>query len=86
MQVLIIEDERRLVRLIRRVLEEERYVVDVAFDGEQGIRKAGFGAYDLIILDVMLPHCSGLEVCRWLRTAYHCDPYSDADGARPIGR
>ncbi len=67
MQVLVIEDERPLVRLIRRVLEDERYVVDVAFDGEQGIRKAGSGAYDLIILDVMLPRGSGLEVCRWLR-------------------
>ncbi|HLW03511.1 MAG TPA: response regulator transcription factor [Ktedonobacterales bacterium] len=68
MQVLVIEDERRLVRLIRRVLEDERYVVDVAFDGEQGIGKAGFGAYDLIVLDVMLPRYSGVEVCRWLRT------------------
>ena len=68
MQVLVIEDEHRLVRLIRRVLEDERYVVDVAFDGERGIEKAGFGGYDLIVLDIMLPRYNGLEVCRWLRT------------------
>lgn len=74
MQVLIIEDERRLVRLMRRVLEDERYVVDVAFDGENGIEKAGFGAYDLIILDIMLPQCDGIEVCRWLRTQHIATP------------
>jgi DNA-binding response OmpR family regulator len=67
MRVLIVEDEQRLVRLMRRVLENERYVVDTAFDGEEGIEKAGSGTYDLIILDVMLPHRDGMEVCRWLR-------------------
>jgi len=74
MQVLIIEDEPRLVRLMRRVLEGECYVVDVAFDGEKGIEKAGFGAYDLIVLDIMLPRCNGLEVCRWLRTNHIATP------------
>ncbi len=67
MRVLIVEDEQRLVRLMRRVLENEHYVVDTAFDGEEGIEKAGSGTYDLIILDVMLPHCDGVAVCRWLR-------------------
>lgn len=67
MRVLIIEDEQRLVRLMRRVLEDECYVVDAAFDGEEGIKKAGLGAYDLIILDSMLPRRDGVEVCRWLR-------------------
>ena len=67
MRVLIVEDEQRLVRLMRRVLEDERYVVDAAFDGEEGIEKAGLVAYDLIILDIMLPRRDGVEVCRWLR-------------------
>lgn len=67
MRVLIVEDEQRLVRLMRRVLENERYVVDAAFDGEVGIEKAGSGTYDLIVLDVMLPRYNGVEVCRWLR-------------------
>jgi DNA-binding response OmpR family regulator len=68
MRVLLVEDEQRLVRLMRRVLEDERYVVDAAYDGEEGIKKAGLGAYDLIILDIMLPRCDGVDVCRWLRT------------------
>jgi len=67
MRVLLVEDEQRLVRLLKRVLEEERYVVDTAFDGEEGLEKAGLGTYDLIILDVMLPHRNGVQVCRWLR-------------------
>jgi DNA-binding response OmpR family regulator len=52
---------------MQRVLENERYVVDTAFDGEEGIEKAGSGTYDLIVLDVMLPRRNGVEVCRWLR-------------------
>src|SRR5215831_9682784 len=67
MRVLLIEDEQRLVRLIRRVLENEHYIVDAAFDGEEGFEKAGLGAYDLIVLDIMLPRCGAMEVCRWLR-------------------
>ncbi|HEY7350650.1 MAG TPA: response regulator transcription factor [Ktedonobacterales bacterium] len=67
MRVLIVEDEQRLVRLMKRVLEEERYVVDVAYDGEEGLEKAGSGAYDLIVLDIMLPYRDGVAVCRWLR-------------------
>ena len=67
MRVLIVEDEQRLVRLLKRVLEEERYVVDAAVDGDEAIEKAGFGDYDLIVLDVMLPRRNGVEVCRWLR-------------------
>ena len=64
MRVLVVEDEQRLVRLLKRVLEEERYVVDVAVDGDEAIEKAGYGDYDLMVLDVMLPRRSGVEVCR----------------------
>jgi len=67
MRVLIIEDEERLVRLMKRVLEGERYTVDVAYDGEEGIEKAGSGAYDLMVLDIMLPRRDGVQVCSWLR-------------------
>jgi DNA-binding response OmpR family regulator len=74
MQVLIIEDERRLARLMRRILEDECYVVDVALDGEAGLKKAGSGTYDLIVLDIMLPGCNGIEVCRWLRTQKDATP------------
>jgi DNA-binding response OmpR family regulator len=67
MRVLLVEDERKLARLVARGLEEERHLVDVAFDGEEAIERAGQGGYDAIVLDVMLPGRNGLEVCRWLR-------------------
>ncbi len=67
MRVLVVEDERRLARLLRRVLEEERYIVDEAYDGVEGEDLARSGVYDVIILDVMLPGRDGLTVCRNLR-------------------
>jgi DNA-binding response OmpR family regulator len=67
MRVLVVEDELRLGRLLRRVLEAERYAVDVAVDGVHGEDLAGTGAYDVIILDVMLPDRDGITVCANLR-------------------
>ena len=64
MRVLIVEDEIRLSRLLRRVLEEERYTVDEAHDGLTGEEMARDGEYDAIVLDVMLPGMSGMEVCQ----------------------
>jgi DNA-binding response OmpR family regulator len=65
--ILVVEDEEKLVKLIKRVLEEERYQVDTALDGAQGLEMALIGSYDLIILDVMMPHVTGLEICKSLR-------------------
>jgi DNA-binding response OmpR family regulator len=67
MYVLIIEDERRLSQLIRRVLEEEGHTVDTAYDGEEGLAMALEASHDVIVLDVMLPHLDGFQVCRRLR-------------------
>jgi DNA-binding response OmpR family regulator len=67
MQILVVEDEPRLARLLRRVLEAERYAVDVAIDGIQGEDLAATGGYDVIILDVMLPDRDGVTVCTNLR-------------------
>lgn len=67
MRILVVEDERRLAELLRRVLTEERYVADVAVEGPQGLNMALSGAYDLIILDVMLPGMDGFEICQRLR-------------------
>ncbi len=67
MRVLVVEDERKLAGLMARALEGERYAVDIAYDGDEAIERAGSGVYDLIVLDVMLPGRSGIEVCRWLR-------------------
>ena len=67
MRVLVVEDERKLARLIGRALEEGGHVVDLAFDGDEGIGRAGERIHDVIVLDIMLPGRGGLDVCRWLR-------------------
>jgi len=67
MRILLVEDEKRMASFIRRGLEEERYVVDVAPDGEKALFLAGANPYDLIILDVMLPDTTGFAVCKDLR-------------------
>jgi len=69
MRILVVEDERCLALLLRRVLLEERHTVDVAGDGVQGLDLASRDTYDLVILDLMLPGRDGLEVCRELRAA-----------------
>lgn len=69
MHILVVEDERRLALLLRRVLTEERHSVDAAYDGLSGFDLAASGTYDLVILDLMLPKLDGLEVCRRMRAA-----------------
>jgi len=66
-RVLVVEDDRRLAGAVRRGLEGEGYAVDVAHDGAEGVWLARENAYDALVLDVMLPQLSGLEVCRVLR-------------------
>lgn len=66
-RVLVVEDERKLARLVARGLEEDRHTVDLAYDGNEAIERAQGGIYDAIVLDVMLPGRSGMDVCRWLR-------------------
>ena len=65
-RILLVEDEPALVLSLTDRLESEGYAVDAAADGETGLDRAG-GGYDLIILDLMLPGKSGLDVCRDLR-------------------
>jgi DNA-binding response OmpR family regulator len=68
MHLLVIEDDARLGRVLRRLLEEDRHVVDVASDGETGIAIAeATSGIDAVILDVGLPDMSGLDVARALR-------------------
>jgi DNA-binding response OmpR family regulator len=67
MHILIVEDEQRLARLVARVLGEERHVVDIANDGDTGMDLALRGTYDLLILDLMLPGRSGLDICKQVR-------------------
>lgn len=67
MRVLVIEDERKLNLGIKRGLERESYSVDSAFDGEQGELLAEDQAYDLILLDILLPKRNGVDVSNNLR-------------------
>jgi len=66
-KLLVIEDERRLVELLRRALCEEGHTVVCAFDGREGLDYARNYEFDAIILDVMLPKLDGYEVARQLR-------------------
>ena len=66
-RILIVEDEEKLARFLELELAHEGYAVEKAFDGRTGLDLAENGGFDLILLDVMLPGMSGLEVLRRLR-------------------
>ncbi|MFI6208956.1 response regulator transcription factor [Streptomyces sp. NPDC051041] len=68
-RLLIVEDEKRLALSLARGLTAEGYAVDVVHDGRQGLHRATEGAYDLVILDIMLPGLNGYRVCAALRAA-----------------
>ena len=67
MRILVVDDEKLLVKGIKFNLENEGYAVETAFDGEEALRLAREMQFDLIILDLMLPKIDGLEVCRRIR-------------------
>lgn len=68
MQILIIEDEKKIAVALKKGLEEDFYSVDIAADGEEGQYKASVNAYDCIILDLMIPKIDGITLCRQIRT------------------
>ncbi|MFJ8488823.1 response regulator transcription factor [Streptomyces sp. NPDC094038] len=68
MRILVIDDDARLVALLKQGLRAEGYAVDAAHDGLEGIRRAADEAYDVIILDVMMPRMNGYDVCAHLRS------------------
>ena len=65
--VLVVEDEKSIVDILRFNLEKEGYAVVTAYDGDTGLDQALNGSPDLILLDVMLPRMNGFDVCRTLR-------------------
>lgn len=67
MRILLVEDEVRLSHYIKKGLTEIGFAVDQAYDGEEGLYLAKEETYDVIVLDVMLPKLSGIEVCKKLR-------------------
>ena len=66
-KVLVVDDEKLIVKGIKFSLEQEGMIVDTAFDGNEAYEKAMAGDYDMILLDVMLPGMNGLEVCQMIR-------------------
>ena len=64
MRILIVEDEQRLARLLRKNLMEEGHAADIANSGEEALDWVTTVEYDAIILDVMLPGMNGIAVCR----------------------
>jgi OmpR-family two-component system manganese-sensing response regulator len=68
MQILLVDDEAELTNPLSRILRREGYQVDVAHEGDTGSQLASQGNYDLLILDWMLPHKAGLEICQELRS------------------
>ena len=90
MRVLLVEDEARMAAAIVRGLTAEGYVVDHVGDGQAGLDAARFGAYDVVVLDIMLPRLSGYTVVKTLRTEQNWVPvllltakdgeYDEADG------
>jgi heavy metal response regulator len=74
MRILVVEDEKKVSSFIKRGLEEEKYEVDVAYDGDEGIKLAIDRQYDAIILDWMLPKQDGLSVLKELRAHHKATP------------
>ncbi len=67
MQILLVEDDERITRFIKRGLEAEHYQVDLALSGKQAIEMASGMTYQIMILDLILPDIGGVEVCKRLR-------------------
>jgi DNA-binding response OmpR family regulator len=90
MRVLVVEDEQRLAAAVRRGLNAEGFVVDLAHNGVDGLHLARQGGYDAVVLDLMLPGLSGYKVCEQLRAERNWVPvlilsakdgeYDQADG------
>jgi heavy metal response regulator len=67
MRILIIEDEKKVASFIRKGLEEEYFVADIAFDGKEGLKLAISEEYDVIIMDIMLPYMDGITLIKEIR-------------------
>ncbi len=67
-RILVVDDEKLIVKGIRFSLEQDGYEVDVAYDGSEALEVFEKGSYDMILLDIMLPKLSGYEVCQQIRS------------------
>lgn len=67
--ILLVEDDEKISKLVKELLEEDSYHVTQSFDGDDGYSKIIENKYDLILLDIMLPKLNGYKVCRQVRSA-----------------
>ena len=67
MRVLVVDDEKLIVKGLKFSLEQDGYEVECAYDGEEALELARSGKYDIILLDIMLPKLTGFEVCQQIR-------------------
>jgi len=67
MKVLIADDEKTLANMLQEILRQNKIDCDVVYDGQKAIDYAMFGQYDLIVLDIMMPKCNGLEALKEIR-------------------
>jgi len=67
-KLLLVEDEKHIARFVELELQHEGYEVTVAYDGREGLALAIAEAFDVLLLDVMLPGLNGIEICRRIRT------------------
>lgn len=67
MRILLVEDDPSLVSLYKTKIESEGFLVDIAMDGEEGLKKARQGGYNLVILDLVLPKIDGIEVLKKIK-------------------
>ncbi|MFZ4438599.1 MAG: response regulator [Syntrophales bacterium] len=67
MKILVVEDQKRMANLLKKGLEENSFIVDLAFDGEEGLYMAVNYSYDAILLDITLPLMDGLTILKTLR-------------------
>ena len=76
-KILFIEDEREIAFIYAKVLRGYGYEVNLAYDGESGLKEAQANSYDLILLDLMLPNLSGMDVLKILRNKEKSPSFSD---------
>ncbi len=74
MRILVIDDEKDLVKALKQLLTAEKYMVDTAYDGETGLDMARGSIYDVLIVDVMLPRLTGFELVHLLREEGNVTP------------
>ena len=74
MKLLVIEDERRMLELLRRGLSEEGHTVSCAANGSEGLQEIRGHDFDVVILDVMMPKINGFELAKRMRLENNCTP------------